>query len=511
MTLIKIRKVISGIFFVLFVLAFLGAGKLSDFLAQALPPLQLAPSLMRTILHPEILFAAGLLFILLITLVFGRVYCSFLCPLGTLQDCMSAGSRRIGIRPGYAFAKPCNFLRYTILALTAATALLGSLLLLGLLDPYALTGRILTHFLQPLAGWIYNAAISLLKSFDIYGYTIQTASIPASVAAVTTGFFLLVLYLSARHGRLYCNTICPVGTLLGLLSHFSVFKFTLDQKGCSACVRCEAVCKAGCIDPQTATIDMSRCVGCFNCLDACGKATISYRPSFGNMPKSDWSPARRRFVVSGIAAAGSLLLFFNAGIRAYLGTFLAKADSPVTPPGSRSAARFIQACTACSLCVSACPTQVLTPTLLDYGPTGLLQPKMNYEKSFCDFECNICGKVCPTGAIAPITLNEKKLTQIGEAGLLEDICVVFVDHNNCGACGEVCPTHAISFVDKHNILYPEIDPKYCIGCGACQLACPTAPKSIVIRSNPVHKKAEKYVHPETPIEQKKSSDKDFPF
>jgi ferredoxin len=154
---------------------------------------------------------------------------------------------------------------------------------------------------------------------------------------------------------------------------------------------------------------------------------------------------------------------------------------------------------------------VLTPTFAAFGPSGLLQPKMNYEKSSCDYECNACGRICPTGAILPIGLDEKKLTQIGEAELLKDVCVVFVDHQNCGACGEVCPTHAIRFTDRENILYPEIDKQYCIGCGACQLACPTTPRSIVVHANPVHKKAEKYVHPETPVDQKIPAGQDFPF
>jgi len=221
-------------------------------------------------------------------------------------------------------------------------------------------------------------------------------------------------------------------------------------------------------------------------------------------------PARRGFIIGGIAAAAGLLAHM-ADIRLFPEAPFALANPPVTPPGSVSVKRFTGACTACSLCVSVCPTQVLTPSFADFGIAGLMQPKMNYEKSFCDYECNLCSNVCPTGAIGPIGLDEKKLTQIGEAELLQDICVVYVDHQNCGACGEVCPTHAIRFVEKQNVLYPEIDKQYCIGCGACQLACPTSPRSIVVHAKPVHQKAEKYVQPAIPGEQKKPGDRDFPF
>lgn len=230
MTLIKTRKVISGVIFILFVLLFLGAGKLSIFLSHVLLPFQLVPTLIRTITQPVILSIVGLIFILLITLIFGRVYCSFLCPLGTLQDIFIALAHRIGRQPKYSFSNPYSLLRHTILASTVVATSLGFLWLLNLIDPYSLTGKLLTHFFQSLLVWIYNTAISVLKIFDIFLYPKQTAFIHAPVVAVTAGFFLLVLYLSIRHGRLYCNAICPVGTLLGLISRVSFLNLFCIKK-----------------------------------------------------------------------------------------------------------------------------------------------------------------------------------------------------------------------------------------------------------------------------------------
>lgn len=506
----KTRRILSFAIFILFVLLFAGAEKMSAVLSGILPPFQFVPALLRTLTEPDAVFLAGLAFILLITMIFGRVYCSFLCPLGALQDLLMAGSKRLGLRPTPSYAKPLNALRYGLLALTVATALLGSLSLISLLDPYSLTGRIFTHFLQPLAAHVYNLAILVLKPFDLYLHPKQTTFIPLAVGAATGGFVLLVSILALRRGRLYCNTICPVGTLLGLLSRASVFHFALHPKACLACRRCESACKAACIDPQTAAVDMSRCVGCFDCLDACASGVIRYQQRRRPSETSRWSPSRRRFVLGGIAAASGFLAL-NANLREVPGIREAGANPPVTPPGSISAGHFTQACTACSLCVSVCPTRVLTPTFAAFGISGLLQPKMNYEKSYCDYECDVCGRVCPTGAILPIGLEEKKLTQIGEAELLKDICVVYVDDRNCGACGEVCPTHAIRFTEKETILYPEIDKQYCIGCGACQLACPTTPRSIVVHARVVHKKAREYVLPETSAGSGTTTDRDFPF
>ncbi len=516
MHLIKPRIIISGVILVLFVFLYTGTEKTSVFLSEFLPPFQLVPALVRTITQPAALFIAGLIFIVLITLFFGRIYCSFLCPLGTIQDLLIWGSKRIGLKSKQSFSNPYNGLRYTILALVVAAAAIGVLSPAGLLDPCSLTGRIFTYFLQPLIIQIYNLGILILKPFDIYFYPKQTAFIPLSAWAVTAFFVLLILYMCARHGRLYCNTICPAGALLGLISRISFFQFTLNKKACSECLQCENVCKAQCIDLQNSTIDMSRCVGCFNCLNSCSRSAVSYQRRHRDKSANTWSPGRRGFVIGGITAAAGLVAL-NVNIGKIPGIRSAQAAPPVTPPGSLNTAHFTQACTSCSLCISACPTQVLTPTFMDFGITGLMQPKMNYEKSYCDYECNICSKICPTGAIMPLSLDEKKLTQIGEAILLEDICVVYVNHNNCGACGEVCPTHAIRFVDKENILYPKIDKQYCIGCGACQLACPTKPRSIVVHARPIHQIAEKYtsdlqvIHPETKDHRKTSTDQEFPF
>ncbi|PKN52483.1 MAG: hypothetical protein CVU55_04365 [Deltaproteobacteria bacterium HGW-Deltaproteobacteria-13] len=507
----QIRIVISLLIFALFLLLFLGGENISVFLASILLPFQFVPALIHVLTQPEALFVSGLIFILVISFIFGRIYCSFLCPLGTLQDIVIALARKTGFHKKHAFRKPNNWLRYSIFGLTFAAAALGSMSLLNLLDPYSLTGRIFTSFVQPLFVRTGNTGINILKNFNIYLFPADSAYLPVSVIAVTFVFLIMILIMAARAGRLYCNAVCPVGTLLGFIARVAVFKLTIDPGGCNHCNGCESVCKADCIDAQNSTIDQSRCVSCFNCLDACPQTTVSYKLSRNNIRNSKWLPARRGFLIGTLAAAATGLFAFTPGLRHLLGTAHASQNQPITPPGSVGLNHFTQACTSCHLCVSVCPTKVITPSFSGYGLSGILQPQMNYENSFCDYECNLCGRICPTGAILPLPLPEKKFTQIGEVELLKDKCVVYVNKNNCGACGEVCPTHTISFVDKENILYPEVDTRYCIGCGACEKSCPTAPKSIVVHSNLIHKKAEKYIGQEAPLTQKKAPDKDFPF
>ena len=513
MKLVKIRILFSFLIFALFLFLFLGGEKLSTFLSSVLLPFQFVPALIRVLTKPELLFIFGLVSVFVVTLIFGRVYCSFLCPLGMFQDIIIALSRKIGLHKKHSFQRPCNWLRYSILSLILVSVVLGSLSLINLLDPYSLIGRMITQIVEPIVNGIYNSAINLFKYFHIYLFSKKTVYLPISVVAFTLAFLILIVSMSARYGRLYCNTLCPVGTLLGLISRTSLFKFVIDQNRCNECVRCAKVCKGGCIDAQNKTIDQSRCIGCFNCLADCPQSVVSYYPSWGKEGSGAWSPARRGFLIGSLAAAGSGLLMFSSGIRNLLGVAHTSQSPPITPPGSVSLEHFTQACTACHLCVSACPTKVITPSFLAYGMAGLLQPLMNYQKSSCEYECNICGRVCPTGAILPLTLEEKKLTQIGKVELFQDKCLVYKENRNCGACGEFCPTQAIFSVKKNNILYPETDDQYCIGCGICEKACPTTPKSVVVRSNLIHKKAVKYIDkPATsPIQQKKEADKGFPF
>ena len=508
---VRIRIAVSLLVISLFLFLFCGGEKISSYLSFILLPFQFVPALIRALTNPAVIFIIGLISIFVVTLIFGRVYCSFLCPLGIFQDIFIALSNKIGWRRKHSFQKPRDLLRYSILGLIIITVALGSMSLVNIFDPYSIFGRIITQFVLPFFLWIYNVVVNGMKYFHVYLYSKDTVPVVMSALFINLSFLILIVTLSLRHGRLYCNSICPVGTLLGLISRLSFFKFAIDKTGCNACLNCVTVCKAGCIDTQNAVIDQSRCVGCFNCLDVCPQSVVSYCPAVKNREGETWSPARRGLIIGGVAAAGSALLMITSGIRNLLRPVHAAAAQPITPPGSISRDHFTQACSACHLCVSVCPTKVITPSFLDYGMSGLLQPLMNYPESFCEYECNLCGRVCPTGAILPLSMEEKQITQIGEVDLLKDKCVVYINHQNCGACVEVCPTKTITFVNRANILYPVVDNQYCIGCGACSKACPTDPKSIIVKPNAVHKKAVKSLTKDTPIQQKSAIPQDFPF
>jgi len=512
----SIRIAFSSLILIFFILVFI------DFLhiipskyINTLLFFQFVPSVMNFIKLGTIA-AAGFMVVLLITLITGRTYCSFLCPLGIGQDLFS----RIGGRfkrkfRRYGFKKPHTILRYLLLAITLIVTMIWGIYLVTLLDPYSIFGRFMTYFGKPLAVYINNFLAGILGRFDIYtlsnitvkGYTLLAYSIPAA-------FFILVGTLSFTRGRLYCNTICPVGTLLGLLSKISIFRIKFDESACTRCGRCSVGCKSSCIDFLKHDIDVSRCVNCFNCIHICPDKALSY--SIVKLKKKEQvtDEGKRKFI------AGSILLLFglSRGARAQEksvpiptieSTVKENRTYPVCPPGGGEIAKFNNSCIACSLCISACPNGVLQPARLEYGLMGIMQPVMNYHKSFCTYNCVVCTEICPTSALKPLMLEAKKLTQLGKAIFIKDNCIVKTEKTACGACSESCPTKAVHMIPyEGTLVIPEVTSEICIGCGHCEFACPVVPyKAIFVDGNAVHLAAKK---PEN-IQSEITKPVEFPF
>jgi ferredoxin len=237
--------------------------------------------------------------------------------------------------------------------------------------------------------------------------------------------------------------------------------------------------------------------------------------------KEDVDISKRHFVVGGAVLIASLVaLFVKTFIRPFVQRSPKKKEiinctrdmsvcfrgcgyveinqkNAITPPGSFYLEHFNNACTACHLCVSACPTGVLRPSLFEYGIFGMMQPFMDYKTGFCHYECTKCSKVCPNGAILPLTIEQKQTTQIGVARFVRCNCIIFTDGILCSECSEHCPTKAIKMTPSTTpivgeINIPEITPELCVGCGACEYACPVKPyKAIVIDGLPEHVVCEK--------------------
>lgn len=455
----KIRIAAAALFFAGITLLFVGIGhQWWGWMAK----LQFLPSCMA-------LNFAAIAFVLLLTLVFGRIYCSVICPMGVFQDLVIRVRELLspkGRKPKRHFVKEPRIVRYGVLALVIMTALTFSQLLLTVLAPYSAYGRMV------------RSIVGLSRGESLAPALLITAAATLVVICVCAWIW----------GRGWCNTVCPVGSVLGLVSRFSLFKVSIDQSQCVSCRKCEKGCKSSCIDIDTHTIDHSRCVDCFDCLDSCPKGGIKFRFSLPRKAKTgpvteSVDKGRRAFMATTALVGSSLALGaqnkrLDGGLADVIDKTSPERSERLVPFGAESVKDFYDRCTACQLCVSNCPNGVLRPST-DIG--HFLQPQMGYEKGWCRPECTTCSQVCPAGAIRPLKAEEKLTHKIGTAKVNLSLCLAAKDEAGCGNCSRHCPVGAVRMVktDGYHRNIPVVAEAQCIGCGACEYLCPARPISAI--------------------------------
>ena len=440
---------------------------------------QLGPALVRGITHHASFAVLILIALLWLTFLFGRFYCAFFCPLGILQDCIGwlkrspgfptrktrkAGSENLG-----SFKHPhLRLLRYLIALTSFAILTVGWAVGFKILDPYSIFGRMASATLTPVGKFIQA------KWFPLG--ILETRTPDAWVLYIGWASLALLVALVIWKRRIFCNALCPVGTLLGVVSSRGIFKLKLHD--CVKCGKCVDVCPSGSIDPENNTLDNERCLRCMSCLAACKPKCIKFTAKCEPVATE---PSRRNFLTStsGLIIFGSLYFIrrsnnrirsdsANPGVVSrLLNTSKPKA---ICPPGAGSPQRFSAFCTGCALCVANCTGR----TLQGANPAkGILHPHLCFEKGFCEPNCMKCSQLCPVGALRPMTLAAKKRTRVGLARFDEGLCVAVVDGTHCGACAEHCPTEALHMVDYGTgTPVPELNEALCTGCGACEYICP---------------------------------------
>ena len=456
----KLRITLATIFFVGITLMFLDfTGTLHHWLGW-MAKVQFLPAVLA-------LNVVIILVLLVLTLVFGRIYCSVICPLGIFQDLVARLRRK---KNKYSYSKAISWLRYTMLGIMVVAIAAGIGSVVQLLAPYSAYGRIATMIFQPIWKFGNNLLASVAELIDSYAFYRTEVLVPAMgvVLIVAVATALLVGILAWRNGRTYCNTICPVGTVLSFFARFSWFKIRFDEDKCRNCSLCSKNCKAACIDFKTRTVDYSRCVVCGNCIDKCKFGALSYVGGYkstkasakadnnsdnaGKAANTDSSvdTGKRSFLLSAALATTAAMAQdkkkVDGGLAVIEDKVAPERQTPITPPGSVSARNMAQHCTACQLCVSECPNQVLRPS---NSLSSFMQPVMSYELGYCRPECTRCADVCPTGAIHHIAKEQKSSTQIGHAVWIKKNCIPLTDGVECGNCARHCPVGAIEMVPSN--------------------------------------------------------------
>ena len=413
---IYIRLVTAGLSGLVFAGAFLALLYVPVFF-----DLQIAALLQRVLLHFSAAAIVLLLCLLLATFLFGRLYCSTLCPLGLFQEFLTIIFRRKGKAHSSGNGK------YFLAIFVWGSLLGGTAFFLRLLDPYTLSGSAVSGAIAGLAAVVIITVLVWFK------------------------------------GRFFCTNICPVGILLGLIGKHAVNKIYIAENDCVSCGLCASVCPSGSIDFKNKTVDNETCVKCLKCLSICHKNSLHY----GRVPVAEvpFNPGRRRFLIGG-ALVATFALAFKSGLEMSK-LAAAKVKNVILPPGAGSADNFANRCLNCNLCVQNCPAKIIKKANADYPAVHL-----DYADAFCDYNCNRCSALCPSGALEKLSLPRKQNIQIGQAAVNESVCI------RCGLCISTCPR---GIIRREEGGFPQISPDDCIGCGACVHACPV--KAITVSAS----------------------------
>lgn len=484
----KTRILLAAVFLIGITLLFIGIGhNCWDWMAR----LQFLPSVLA-------LNFAVVIGILLLTLLFGRIYCSVICPMGIFQDLILWIRRKCGallqkrqtrrIRKlkeegsdvkinvkqytkKFEYRNEHKWVRYSVLVLSIVSLVASGQMLIALIAPYSAYGR-------------------MVRSVMATGS--DTMTLPLLITGLIT--LVIICVCAWVWGREYCNTICPVGSFLSLFSRFSLFRPVIDEDKCVNCAKCGHQCKASCIDTKAHKIDYSRCVDCFDCIETCQEGALKFkyegfdRYSFKygkskiKTPADNVDQGRRAFLVTSAVVATGAVAHAQDHMHGGLADVIAKKSPErserLVPFGAGSVKNFYDHCTACQLCVSACKNGVLRPSSdLEH----FMQPVMGYENGYCRPECTACSQVCPAGAIKPVSVEQKQTIRIGVAKVNLELCLPATGKDSCGNCAYHCPSGAIRMVRQQGSRnqIPTVVEDRCIGCGACENLCPSRPISAI--------------------------------
>jgi polyferredoxin len=467
-------------------------------------PMRLDPLLMleHVFASRAILATSALaLLVLLLSLVFGRAWCGWICPLGTVLDLVPLQSGRKK-RP--APAEGWRTVKYVLLLASLTAALLGNLTLL-FLDPLTIFLRTLTVSLWPAVDRIVTAVEALLYPLPAFAGPVSAVDAllrPALLPVqplyyrdtlLFATLFLVVIALNGFAERFWCRYLCPLGGLLGLFSKLAIFRRRVGEE-CKGCVLCTDVCPTGTIDPsQGYRSDPGECTLCMNCVEACPRGLSTFQPRLSLVARAPYDPGRREV----LGAIGAAVI----GVSLFQSDSLTMRESPflLRPPGGRENNPDVVAytqCVRCGECLRVCPTGGLQPAVFEAGLEGFGTPVLVPRLGFCDYACTACGQACPVQAIPQLSLEKKRQQVVGRAYINENRCIPWSDHRPCIVCEEMCPVPDKAIQLETAVVWapngkqvtvklPHVLRDQCIGCGICEYQCPVGGEAAIRVYNPL--------------------------
>lgn len=423
---------------------------------------------------------------ILLTVFLGRIWCGWICPMGTMLEWTLFRSARQWskkIDPKWRMGK------FGLLFIILGAALFGNLTLM-IMDPLALITRFSTTAFIPALNLGINTTEKLLYRLDFFRPAIEGLEklwrgnfLPAMQPAFDQGFWIALIFfgilgLNALADRFWCRYLCPLGGLLGILSKFSLFRLIID-KGCTRCRMCSSACKLDAIEQADDgfKIISSECTMCMDCTNRCPHNLIKLRFALQPARSQPFDPGRRQVLQTlTIGAAGALMMRTDTRSREVNPWLL-------RPPGAQDENDFLSRCLRCSECMKICPTSALQPSLTQAALEGLWTPVMKPRVGYCDYGCHACGQICPSQAIPLLTLEEKRLQVIGKASVDRSRCLPWASNIPCIVCEEMCPLpEKAIFLDEIMVKGPDgedltlqrpfVNRDACIGCGICENHCP---------------------------------------